>query len=92
MEEPRRPPHYRSAHTRVLVEEEDEVPPVVGQVKSGVRAARRILFFVKGVLAILVVFMFSLMDSPIRPYMVGTAIVMGLVVMLWPLLKKTDGH
>jgi hypothetical protein len=91
MEEPRRPPHYRSAHTRVVVEdEEDEVPPV-DQVQSGVRMARRILFFVKGVLAILVVFLFSLMDSPIRPYMMGTAIVMGLVVMLWPLLKKTDG-
>jgi len=91
MEEPRRPPHYRSAHTRVVVEDEDEAPPVVEQVKSGVRTARRILFFVKGVLAILVVFMFSLIDSPIRPFMVGTAVVMGMIVLLWPLLNRTDG-
>ena len=91
MEEPRRPAHYRSASTRFAMEEEEESPSIEEQVENGIRIGKRINYFITGVLAILAVCLFSLIDSPIRPFMVGTAIVMGLIVLLWPLLKKTDG-
>jgi hypothetical protein len=90
MEEPRRPPHYRSAHARVVIEEEEKASPVSEQIENGVRIGKRINYLIKGVLAILAVCLFSLIDSPIRPFMVGTAILMGLIVLLWPMLKK-DG-
>ena len=87
MAELRRPPHYRSAHARFDVEES----PVAEQIESGLAMGKRIRFFIKGVVVILTVLMFSLIDSPIRPFMVGTAVVMGLIILLWPLLNKTKG-
>lgn len=60
---------------------------IEAQVKSGLKTARLIRTIFVLILVCSSVILFSFLDTPMQPYLVMTAIVMGVIIFAWVLLK-----
>jgi protein-S-isoprenylcysteine O-methyltransferase Ste14 len=60
---------------------------IEAQVRSGLKTARIIRTIFVLVLVCSSVILFSFLDTPMQPYLVMTAIVMGVIIIAWGLLK-----
>ncbi|MEZ5313283.1 MAG: hypothetical protein R2862_06300 [Thermoanaerobaculia bacterium] len=64
---------------------------VEAQVRSGLAKGRAVWLVVKLVLVAGAVLMFAFDDTPMRPYLMTTAVVMGAILVAWPWLKSRLG-
>ena len=71
--------------------EESKSPGVEAQVRSGLAKGRAVWLVVKLVLVAGAVLMFAFDDTPMRPYLITTAVVMGGIIIAWPWLKSRLG-
>ena len=66
-------------------------PSVESQVRSGLSKGWAVWLVVKLVLVAGAVLMFAFDDTPMRPYLITTAVVMGGIILAWPWLKSRLG-
>ncbi len=64
---------------------------IEAQVRSGLKTARLIRTVFVLILVCSSVILFSFLDTPMQPYLVMTAIVMGVIIFAWVLLKGGTG-
>lgn len=63
-------------------------PTAEQQVRSGLKKGRAIWLVFKLLLVSAGVLMFAFDDTPMRPYLLTTALVMGGLIVAWPWLKS----
>lgn len=66
-------------------------PSGEAQVRSGLAKGRVVWLVVKLVLVAAAVLLFAFDDTPMRPYLIATAVVMGGILVAWPWLKSRLG-
>lgn len=75
----------------MTVTEDVTQPSVEEQVRSGLSRGRAVWLVVKLVLVAGAVLMFAFDDTPMRPYLITTAVIMGSIIIAWPWLKSRLG-